>query len=120
MAGDGARLTQLFQNLLSNGIKYRKPGSAPRIEIASAPRGAEWEFCVRDHGMGFEPALTHAVFAPFRRLHGHSIAGTGIGLPLCRRIVESHGGRIWAEAAVGEGAAFYFTLPALSKLANSR
>lgn len=110
--GDGARLEQLFQNLLSNAIKYRQPGRTPRIGISAAQRGAEWEFCVRDNGIGFDPALAHAVFAPFRRLHGQGIPGTGIGLPLCRRVVESHGGRIWAESAAGEGAAFYFTLPA--------
>jgi signal transduction histidine kinase len=67
---------------------------------------------VRDNGIGFEPSLSEAVFTPFRRLHGHAIPGTGIGLSLCRRIVESHVGRIWAEAAENEGAAFYFTLPA--------
>jgi light-regulated signal transduction histidine kinase (bacteriophytochrome) len=115
VVGDSAQLQLLFHHLLSNSLRYRKPGVPPRIEI-SAERlwSAEWRFCVRDSGLGFDPAHSTGMFAPFRRLHGREISGTGLGLTLCRRIVERHGGRIWAEGVAGKGAAFCFTLPAVT------
>jgi PAS domain S-box-containing protein len=103
-------LLQIFQNLLSNSIKYRSE-AAPTIHI-SAQRTAEgWQFSVKDNGRGIDPADGDRIFGMFKRLHGKEIPGTGIGLALCRKLVERHGGRIWTESAVGQGAVFHFTLP---------
>jgi len=104
-------LTQLFQNLISNAIKFRGE-EAPRIHV-SAGRDAEgWLFAVRDNGMGIDPQDVERVFGMFRRLHGKEIPGTGIGLALCRKVVERKGGRIWVESELGKGATFKFTIPA--------
>jgi PAS domain S-box-containing protein len=113
---DDAQFALLLQNLVSNAIKYRRPGVAPRIHIGALRRGGEWVFSVRDNGSGFDAVHAEAVFAPFKRLHGREVAGTGIGLALCRRIVERHGGRIWAESRKGEGSTFSFTLPAVMEV----
>jgi light-regulated signal transduction histidine kinase (bacteriophytochrome) len=106
-------LVQLFQNLISNSIKYRKQ-EPPRIHISAGPhQGDSWLFSVKDNGIGIEPEYQQQVFGIFRRLHGHEqYPGTGIGLAICRRIVEQHGGRIWVDSKAGEGATFLFTLPA--------
>jgi len=106
-------MTQLFQNLISNSIKYRRE-EPPRIHV-SAERDAEgWLFAVRDNGMGIEPQFAERVFGMFKRLHGKDIPGTGIGLALCKKIVERKGGRIWVESEAGHGATFKFTIPARS------
>lgn len=111
--GDAARLLKLFRQLISNAARFRRPEGELRVEITAKPEpGFGWQFCVRDNGQGFDPAHAEAVFAPFRRLHGPGVSGSGLGLAICRRIVEAHGGRIWAEALPGEGASFFFTLPA--------
>ena len=103
-------LMQLFQNLISNSIKYRGK-ETPQIHV-SAERGAEgWLFAVQDNGIGIDPADTDRVFGMFRRLHGSEISGTGIGLALCKKIVERQGGRIWVESEPGRGATFKFTMP---------
>lgn len=105
-----AMVTQIFQNLIGNSIKYRGE-AAPTIHI-SAERTAEgWQFSVRDNGMGIDPADSKFVFGMFKRLHGKEIPGTGIGLALCRKVVERHGGRIWVESETGHGATFKFTIP---------
>ncbi len=110
VAAEEVMLLQLFQNLISNSIKYRSE-EAPRIHI-SAERDAEgWLFAVRDNGIGIEPQFTERVFGMFKRLHGKEIPGTGIGLALCRRIVERKGGRIWVESVPGHGSTFQFTIP---------
>ena len=111
--GDATQLTQVFQNLIGNSVKYHREGTPPEIEItAKRTSGGEWLIRTRDNGIGIEESHLDMIFQPFKRLHGRSIPGNGIGLALCRRIIESHGGRIWAESRQGEGATFLFTLPA--------
>jgi PAS domain S-box-containing protein len=110
VAVDFGRVTQLFQNLLSNSIKYRSDRPV-RIEITAEDDGGKWKFCVADNGIGIGPEYHERIFGVFKRLHGREVAGTGIGLALCRRIVERYGGRIWVESNAGEGSRFYFTFP---------
>lgn len=108
---DGTQMSQLFQNLVQNGIKFRKKDS-PKIEIAANRTRAGWMFYVRDNGMGFDMQFQERIFLIFQRLHGRDdFPGTGLGLAVCKRIVERHGGKIWAESVEGEGATFYFTIP---------
>ena len=103
-------LTQLFQNLIGNSIKYRGEAT-PTIHISAARTAEGWLFSVRDNGIGIDPADAERVFGMFKRLHGKEIPGTGIGLALCRKVVERHGGRIWVESEAGQGAVFKFTIP---------
>ena len=104
------RLVQLFQNLVGNAIKYHR-SDPPTILVEAKRRGAEWLFSVKDNGIGIKPEYAQQVFGIFKRLHGNTYPGTGIGLAICQRIVESYGGRIWVESTPGEGSIFYFTLP---------
>jgi light-regulated signal transduction histidine kinase (bacteriophytochrome) len=108
--GDMVNLVVLFQNLIGNAIKYRDAGST-RITISAAAEDREWTFSVADNGIGIDPAYHKKIFGLFKRLHGAQYQGTGIGLALCRRIVEHHGGAIWVESEPGKGATFKFTLP---------
>jgi hypothetical protein len=112
-------LTQLFQNLISNSIKYRSK-AAPRIHVSAARDAEGWLFAVRDNGIGIEPQFAERVFGMFKRLHGKEIPGTGIGLALCKKIVERNGGRIWVESEAGHGATFKFTIPARGPEPNPR
>uniref|UniRef100_Q02D29 histidine kinase n=1 Tax=Solibacter usitatus (strain Ellin6076) TaxID=234267 RepID=Q02D29_SOLUE len=109
--GHGAHFLQLFQNLIGNAVKYRA-GEPPRIQISSAYEGGEWRVAVADNGIGIEPQYYQRIFGVFKRLHGRSIPGTGIGLAICQRVVERYGGRIWVESEPGKGSTFYFTIPA--------
>jgi two-component system, chemotaxis family, sensor kinase Cph1 len=110
--GDHAQLVQLFQHLIDNAIKYRQPEEPPRIHVAVEQREHEWLVAVRDNGIGFNPKFADRIFLVFQRLHPvDQYAGTGIGLAICRKIVERHGGGIWAESEPGRGSTFYFTLP---------
>jgi PAS domain S-box-containing protein len=112
---DPTQLRQLFQNLIGNALKYR--GAAPpRVHVSAAREAARageaWHFAVRDNGIGIAPAYAERIFAVFQRLHTQAeYPGTGIGLAICRKIVERHGGRIWVASTPGAGATFHFTLP---------
>ena len=109
--GDAGQLGQLLINLIGNALKFCGP-RAPKIQIDVQRAGSSWQFAVRDQGIGIEPRFFDRIFVMFQRLHLRSEhAGTGIGLAICKRVVERHGGRIWVESAPGEGATFYFTLP---------
>ncbi len=108
-----ARLVTLFQNLLSNSIKYRYDGRQPEVRISAERDGEMWRFEVADNGRGFDPQDAERVFVIFERLDADpGVQGTGLGLAICRRIVEAQGGRIWAESEPGRGSVFRFTLPA--------
>ena len=108
---DPGQLAHLLQNLVSNAIKYRRPEEPPRIHITAVTGPLEWVFEVADNGMGFDACYAEQIFEPLKRLHGGEPApGAGLGLALCRRIVERHGGRIWARSIPGRGSRFTFTL----------
>lgn len=116
VSGDPSQFTQVFQNLLSNALKYRRPGLAPEIDISARRDGAEWIISVRDNGIGFEPQYAQKIFGLFKRLYKDEFSGTGLGLAICQRIVERYGGRIWAVGSPGTGATFHFALPGADKL----
>ena len=108
---DESQLASVFQNLLSNAIKFCRD-EIPRIHVAAEDRGDAWQISVEDNGIGIDPEFQDRIFRIFQRLHGRDeYPGTGIGLAIGRRIVERHGGRLWVESRLGEGATFYFTLP---------
>lgn len=104
-------LKLLFQNLISNSIKFRKPGMPPAIDIHAEKENGYWKFAVRDNGIGIDPSHQDRIFIIFQRLHNRSdYEGSGIGLAHCKKIVELHGGEIWVESAAGKGSTFYFTI----------
>jgi light-regulated signal transduction histidine kinase (bacteriophytochrome) len=130
---DQSQLIQLFQNLISNAIKFRSD-KPPRVHLSAVlnpveldnlegelnpksniqhPKSEEWRFCVRDNGIGIDPQYRDRIFAIFQRLHTRrQYQGTGIGLAICQKIIQRHGGRIWVESTLGQGSVFYFTIPA--------
>lgn len=114
--GNFSQLTQLFQNLVGNGLKFSKQ-KQPEIRVDSEASGADWIFSVRDNGIGIDPQYRDRIFLIFQRLHKRDeYEGTGIGLAICRKVVEQHGGRIWVESEPGKGATFRFTLRAMDRL----
>ena len=109
--GDPSHLGLVFQNLLANALKFRNK-NAPRIRISAKQQDREWLFSVNDNGIGIEPQYVGRIFEIFQRLHTQEeYPGTGIGLAICKRIIEAHGGRIWTESVPGKGSTFYFTIP---------
>ncbi|MBQ4821705.1 YfiR/HmsC family protein [Aquimarina sp. MMG016] len=110
--GSEIELRLLFQNLISNGIKFRDQDTIPQIDISSSKVNGFWQFSVKDNGIGIPKEHQERIFAIFQRLHSREqYQGTGIGLAHCKKIVESHGGEIWLESKEGEGSTFYFTIP---------
>ena len=108
---DGSQLTQLFQNLVGNAIKFHG-SNPPCVEIGAELRNEEWVFHVRDNGIGIAPEYFERIFLMFQRLHTKKeYPGTGIGLTICKKIIERHGGRIWVESEPGKGTAFCFAIP---------
>ena len=117
---DRSNLCRVFQNLIGNAVKFTRDDD-PEVVI-SAERESEdmWRISVADNGIGMAPENTRRIFEPFRRLHGEEeYPGTGIGLAVCERIVEQHGGRIWVESVPGEGSVFSFTMPAATITAKA-
>jgi signal transduction histidine kinase/putative methionine-R-sulfoxide reductase with GAF domain len=109
---DEAQLAQVFQNLIANAIKFRKEDVPPHVHVSAEREGDEWVFSVADNGIGIDPEQADRLFQIFQRLHTREeYEGLGIGLALCRRVVERHGGRIWVESEPGEGSTFTFTIP---------
>jgi light-regulated signal transduction histidine kinase (bacteriophytochrome) len=103
-------LTQVLQNLIGNAIKYRRE-EPPEIQIQATRHEGEWVFSIRDNGIGFDRQYAESIFDMCKRLEGREYPGSGIGLAICRRVVEGFGGRIWAESVRGVGSTFYFTIP---------
>ncbi|WP_417377963.1 ATP-binding protein [Gimesia sp.] len=115
---DKQRLIQLFQNLIGNGIKYCCEDQSV-IEIGAEPEGSQWKFYVKDNGIGIAPEFHERIFQIFQRLHlKNEYSGTGIGLAICKKVVEKSGGKLWLESQVGTGTTFYFTLPAEDQVNN--
>jgi len=109
--GDEAQLAQLFQNLVGNALKFRG-AEEPRVHVSARPTDGAWLFSIADNGIGLDPQYAERIFLMFQRLHNRSeYPGTGIGLAICKKIVDRHGGRIWVEGLPGKGCTFFFTLP---------
>jgi PAS domain S-box-containing protein len=112
VAADATQMRQLFQNLIANGLKFHRLGFAPHVQVSATRDAHMWTFAIRDNGIGIDPQSAERIFVLFQRLHTRAdYPGTGIGLAICKRIVERHGGRIWVESEIDRGTTFFFTLP---------
>jgi light-regulated signal transduction histidine kinase (bacteriophytochrome) len=113
---DESQIHQLLQNLISNALKFRSE-QTPRIHVSASSKEKEWKFCIRDNGIGIDAEYFEQIFEIFQRLHSRRhYDGTGIGLAICRKIIQRHEGRMWVDSAPGQGASFYFTLPNYQEL----
>lgn len=112
VVGDRSQLRQVFQNLVSNALHYRRDDELPEVSISAAREKDRWHLSVRDNGIGIDPRFCERIFVIFQRIDRRRSQGTGLGLAMCKRIVEHHGGRIWVDSAPGAGSTFHFTLPA--------
>ena len=109
---DRIKLKHLFQNLIENGLKFSLPGQQPKISVTVTNQPEEWQFAIKDNGIGIEEEYLNNIFLIFTRLHSQEeYEGTGIGLALCKKLVEQHEGRIWVHSTPGKGSTFYFTIP---------
>ncbi len=112
---DGLQLGQLFQNLIANAIKFRGK-EQPKVHVGVGQEDSKWVFSIRDNGIGIDPQYAERVFLIFQRLHTKAeYPGTGIGLAVCKKIVERHGGRIWMESGLAKGTVFHFTIPIMGE-----
>ncbi len=119
LIGNRSQLVQLFQNLISNAIKYKSADKQPIVDVSVEEKNTEWQFCIKDNGMGIDPKYFEKIFIIFQRLQSkENYSGTGIGLAIAKKIVERHGGRIWVESKLNEGSTFYFTISKKIKIQN--
>jgi light-regulated signal transduction histidine kinase (bacteriophytochrome) len=110
--GNVGRIAQVFQNLIGNALKFRRTAQPATVHVSAIPQQGEWQFSVEDNGIGIDAQYLERIFVIFQRLHTRAeYPGTGIGLSICKKVVERHGGRIWVESRVGEGSRFHFTFP---------
>jgi len=113
VAADPIQLAQVFQNLIANANKFHRPDVRPQIHLSAVRQGPQWLLSVEDNGIGIEPQFFDRIFVIFQRLHTRAeFPGTGIGLSICKKVIERHGGTIWIESQLGQGTSFRFTLPA--------
>ena len=121
VSGDPRQLTQLFQNLIANGVKFRRPDTPPQVHVETEQEDRRWHFTVTDNGIGIDPKFADTIFKPFSRLHAHDqYAGSGIGLAVCRKIVERHEGTIWVTSKPTQGSTFHFSLPISDGVRSSK
>jgi signal transduction histidine kinase len=112
VTGDALQLLQLIQNLIGNALKYRRPDVRPRVRLSARQDGPNWVFAVEDNGEGISLQYQQNIFEPFKRLHSGEVPGTGMGLALCKKVVERHAGRLWVQSEPGIGSTFFVCLPA--------
>ena len=113
ITANATQMFQVLQNLLSNAIKYRSPDRPVQVHVGASEAPGEWIFSVKDNGQGFDPSYADRIFGVFHRLHNRDVPGTGIGLSICKRVVERHGGHMWVKSRPDRGSTFYFSIPVL-------